>query len=548
MKVPCGLNSQNQDNWKILLKLIVTAFAERIPCGIALGMNDASATIDGEIISECTTRIAEDGLPQIYTKYSGTCTILCKDDEMALDTNSVHGYSSRSGRSYKVVLTQSGGIKYKIGVTDVGKAACVKIQCKEPLLPEGTISAKTSPPPTLLDIGGVFYVKCDTANSYSRRDGRENQPFGVTCELNSAGNAAELQYTSDDDICVKRSPCIAISSFEEGLIADPDDDNACTIGRRLNVFGDTSCVVKCDESKGYESQTGTYDCKKEGAAATASIICVKKTDIDPPQEKQRTPLLNMPLPTTCKVISSFEEGLIADPDDENACTIGRTLNVFDDTSCVVKCDESKGYESQTGTYDCKKEGAAATASIICVKKTDIDPPQEKQRAPLLNMPLPTTCKVISSFEKGLIADPDDENACTIGRTLNVFDDTSCVVKCDESEGYKKQTGTYDCLEGGGNAKASIICVEKTDEDPLQQPTPLSTTQSVDHLRGRQEAPKKKSPMVSIDVTVNPPCACCLSQSCDCCDRKRAPSKLDGLIEHIRQLGAIIGTGTLEPAV
>lgn len=105
-------------------------------------------------------------------------------------------------------------------------------------------------------------------------------------------------------ILATETPCETIESFGTGIVpADEADGTGCSLGIALTPISNPTCLVKCDESKGFtatdqnqkrrtddvdlsatgtiaDAALGTYVCLKGGDTATTDLVCSCKRGWD----------------------------------------------------------------------------------------------------------------------------------------------------------------------------------------------------------------------------------------------------------------------------
>ena len=175
----------------------------------------------------------------------------------------------------------------------------------------------------------------------------------------------------------------------------------------------TTCYVECDTASGYVSRgVGNFTCD----ASTQSLSTLFSCDLHE----------CLPLP------SNLGTGIVSD-----TCTTSQVLNHGE--SCGVKCDQSQGYQSDSGTYECN-HGGTATTSLTC-----------SPHLCTLNS-IPTT----NNMEYAT------HDSCESITQLNAVNDPTCGVRCKygfESliDGIHQQNGTYECTTSSSFATTTLEC-------------------------------------------------------------------------------------------
>ena len=274
-------------------------------------------------------------------------------------------------------------------------------------------------------------------------------PNSVTCP--SSQTAALITATCSENICttVVTIPIV-------GVVGYPTNNDQCPNSNIiLSVLSDNSCDIQCDQSAGYQFQTGKYQCGSPQDLSSQSLVSTitQCMPVTCPRNSNSVQVGQCacssgyegtityngthfeggcdPIPCSPFVFPSF-----AIPGDINGCLNNESLT-YDKPRCTVKC--SSGYMETTANVTCDYNTRLSQTPLQCNEKV---------------------CSPYSGFGTGIIS--GQVNGCIPGVQLKAVTTNSCTLSCDD--GFNGADGLLECQQGAPNSvppAEKITCRENT---------------------------------------------------------------------------------------
>ena len=291
-----------------------------------------------------------------------------------------------------------------------------------------------------------------------------NLPLSVTCA--APGGTAMITDTCTENVCTDVD--LVMASPVAGLIGDPVNNDQCGTTVTLSVISDPACDVMCDQSAGYQAQTGRFECTNTAGGVVPDLSITACVPVDCPPFSTQVTLTNCVCDAgytgaitytgtaysgTCTLIECNPYIFPTAPasivsGDTDGCVGNDVLNI-NDVTCNVKC--APGYNDATGVVTC--DFATTRQSTT---------------------PLTCTEKVCAAYNYGVGITGGTSNGCVNPQILRQATLPSCTLAC--AAGYTGVAGQLDCpnnLADGAAPMENIMCTENTCASYTLQPGELA---------------------------------------------------------------------------